>query len=472
MSNGRYDLAILGGGGAAFAAAAKANELGAKAVLINKGLPLGGTCVNVGCVPSKFLLELGFDRWRMLHPRFDALSRTEPAFDFGAAIREKEDIVLASRRLKYKDVLTSYKHVELIEERARLDGPGRIRADNRLIEARCILIATGSSNKPLPIAGLETIPAEDILDNVKAFQLAELPESLIVIGGGPTGLEVAQMFAHFGAKVTILEAADRLFSIAEPEISALIEDALRDENIAVHTGARTKSARKEGDELVLSVGLDGAEREFRSQKLLIAAGVRGNTKDLNLSSIALKADKNGFIEVDEFMRTRAAGLYAAGDVAGPPWLETLAAREGAIAVENALEGKRLSINYDAVPAAVFTEPQIALVGLSEKQSIERFGRCECRVVELKFVTKAAITNQTRGVAKMVIHPETRALLGFQVASPHAAELIHEAALAIQHGLKVDDLVNLVHVFPTYAEVVKITAQAFKRDVRHMSCCVE
>lgn len=468
----KVDLAIIGGGGAAFAAAAKANELGVRAVLFNKGLPLGGTCVNVGCVPSKTLLEIGFDRWRALHPRFKALGRAEPTFRFAGAIAEKDEIVLVSRQSKYKDVLTAYKNVELVEERARLDGPGRIRADNRLFEADHILIATGSSNKPLRLKGIETLAPGMVLDNIQAFGLEELPKSMIVIGAGPTGLEVAQMFAHFGTNVSCVEALDRPFALAEPEISKAIEEIFSEEGVEVCCKMSAKSVRQEGGTVVLTADVDGVEREFRAEKLFVAVGVKGNTEDLNLSSIGLKPDKNGFIEVDEFMQTRATKVYAAGDVAGPPWLETLAAREGAIAVENALEGKRLRINYDAVPAAVFTEPQVALVGLSEAESLKRFGRCDCRTVELKYVSKAAITNQTRGIAKMTVHPETRVVLGFQVVSPNAAELIHEAALAIQHGLKVDDLVNLVHVFPTYAEVVKITAQAFKRDVRHMSCCVE
>lgn len=468
----KVDLAIIGGGGAAFAAAAKANELGAGTVLFNKGLPLGGTCVNVGCVPSKTLLEVGFDRWRTLHPRFKALSASRMDFRFSDAIAEKDEIVLVSRESKYKDVLAGYKNVELIEERARLDGPGRIRADNRLFEAEHIIIATGSSNKPFRLKGIETLRPGAVLDNIEAFRLKDLPKSMIVIGAGPTGLEVAQMFAHFGTRVSCVEALDRPFSLAEPEISSAIEEVFRADGIDVCVRMTAKSVRQEGTEVVLTAEVAGTEREFRAEQLFVAIGVKGNTEDLDLSSVGLNPDRNGFIEVNEFMQTRAAKVYAAGDVAGPPWLETLAAREGAIAVENALEGRRLSINYDAVPAAVFTEPQVALVGLSEAEAVRRFGRCDCRVVELKYVSKAAITNETRGVAKMIVHPETRVVLGFQVVSPHAAELVHEAALAIQHGLKVDDIVNLVHVFPTYAEVIKITAQAFKRDVRHMSCCVE
>lgn len=468
----KYDLAIIGGGGAAFAAAAAADELGAKTVLFNKGLPLGGTCVNAGCVPSKILLETGFDRWRALKPRFRAVKTATPEFSFRDAIAEKDELVHASREAKYEKILSSFKHVELVEERARLDGPGRVRADNRLFEAEHVLLATGSSNKPLRLPGIETLALGTVLDNIEAFRLRELPKSMIVIGAGPTGLEVAQMFAHFGTKIACVEALDRPFSITEPEVSRVIEEMFKEDGIELCSKMTAKSVRQDGLDLVLSCEVGGKEREFRAEKLFVAVGVKGNTDELNLSSAGLKADKNGFVEVDEYMRTRARNVYAAGDVAGPPWLETLAAREGANAVKNAIGGQKLTINYDAVPAAVFTDPQVAVVGLTEAEAIKRFGACDCRGVELKYVSKAAITNEVRGYAKMVVHPKDGKVLGFHVVSPNAAELIHEPALAIQHGLKASDLIDLVHVFPTYSEVVKIAAQAFKRDVRHMSCCVE
>ena len=465
-------LAILGGGGAAFAAAAKANELGVKTALINKGLPLGGTCVNVGCVPSKFLLEIGFDRWRAVHPRFRALSSVLPAFDFAEVIAEKEEVVARNRRSKYQEILAGFKHVELIEERAQFEAPGRIRAGHILLEANQVLIATGSSNKPLHLPGMENLSETDVLDNIRAFGLRALPKSMMVLGGGPMGLETAQIFAHLGTKVTVIEAQDRVLAITEPEVSRTIQKIFTDDGIEVHTSTQVKAVRKLGNEIALTVGKQGHELEFRAEKLFVAIGVKGNTEDLNLSAIDLQADKNGFIAVDEQMRTQAPDVWAAGDVAGPPWLETLAAREGVIAVQNAFNSGKMTTNYDAVPFAVFTEPQVASVGLTEDESMHRLGRCNCRTVELRFVPKADITNQVQGIAKMAIHPDTRKILGFHLVSPNAAEIIHEAALAIQSGLTVEDIINLVHVFPTYSEVVKITAQAYHRDVKHMSCCVE
>jgi mercuric reductase len=272
--------------------------------------------------------------------------------------------------------------------------------------------------------------------------------------------------------VTVLQRRNRLLPITEPEISDAIAKNLEAEGIKIHLNSQPVKVRKDGREIILTVNTNGQVQELRAEKLFVAIGVRGNTKDLNLAAIDLKADEKGFIEVDEHMSTKAKNVYAAGDVTGAPWLETVAAREGAIAVASAFNAKPISINYDAIPAAVFIEPQVAIAGITEEELMRRIGKCSCRTVPLSFVPKADITNQTNGVAKMVIHPETNKIVGFHLVSPNAAEIIHEAALAIQHGLTIHDIINLVHVFPTYSEVIKITAQAFTRDIQNMSCCVE
>ncbi len=468
----KVDLAIIGGGGAAFAAASKANELGVSTVLVNKGLPMGGTCVNVGCVPSKFLLEAGSDIWRALYPRFNSISPRERHESFKEIMKEKAEVVQRNRLAKYTNVLQHYKKIEYIEERAKFEGPGLIRAGEVSIEAKFIVIATGSSGAALEIPGIEMLERSDVLTNIEAFELETLPKSMIVIGGGPTGLEVAQIFHRFGSEITVVQRRDRLLPITEPEISEAIAKNLGAEGIKIHLNSQPVKVRKDGREIVMTVDTNGEERELRAEKLFVAMGVRGNTRDLNLEAIDLRADGKGFIEVDEHMRTKAKNIYAAGDVTGAPWLETVAAREGAIAVASAFDAKPLSINYDAIPAAVFIEPQVAIAGITEEELMRRIGKCSCRTVPLSFVPKADITNQANGVAKMVIHPDTKKIVGFHLVSPNAAEIIHEAALAIQHGLTIHDIINLVHVFPSYSEVIKITAQAFTRDIQNMSCCVE
>jgi mercuric reductase len=470
--NMKVDLAIIGGGGAGFAAAAKANELGVKAVLINKGLPTGGTCVNVGCVPSKFLLEASFELWNPSHPRFNSISAIPSDLKFGDLINEKEDVVFRNRKNKYKDILPQYKTVTYIEERARMEGPNLVRAGNDLIETKNILICTGSSNRRLKIPGIETLAEDDVLDNITAFKLKSLPRSMIVIGGGYTGLEVAQMFSHFGTKIIQLEAKDRILSNMEPEVSLTAGEMLNKSGIDLYTGVRVKKIKKEANQIVVTVDMAGDERDFHAEKIFLAVGVKGNTEDLNLSAVGLETDHNGFIEVDDRMRTKTQGIYAAGDVAGPPLLETVAAREAAIAVETAFNGGSMDINYDVIPTAIFTNPQIASVGLTEAELMKRINICDCRTVELKYVPKADITNETLGVSKMVIDPRTGKIVGYHLISPNAAEIIHEATMAIKFGATIDDITDMIHVFPTFSEVMKITAQAFKRDIKAMSCCVE
>lgn len=398
----KVDLAIIGGGGAGFAAAAKANELGVDAVFINKGLPLGGTCVNVGCVPSKFLLEASFDYWNQSHPRFKAIDPSINSLKFQKLINEKEDVVSRNRKNKYQDILPKYKTVKFIEARACMEGPNKIKVGTEIIEAKNILICTGSSNRKLNIQGITNLSPEDVIYNIEAFKLKSLPKSMIVVGGGYTGIEVAQMFSHFGTKIIQLEAKERLLSKTEPEISTVVEEVLKKSGVEVYTAVKLKHVRKDGNEIILTTELSGKEREFRAEKLFTAIGVSGNTEDLNLDSIGVEIDKNGFINIDELMRTNVPGVFAAGDVAGPPWLETVAAREGAIAIETAFNGGKMSINYDEIPTAVFTNPQIASVGLTELELMRRINICECRTVELKYVPKADITNETLGISKMVI----------------------------------------------------------------------
>lgn len=468
----KVDLAIIGGGGAGFAAAAKADELGVQALLINKGLPTGGTCVNIGCVPSKFLLETSFDYWKGTRPRFKSISPRQEKFNFSQALIEKEEVIQRNRRAKYENVLSQFKSVKYYEKRASFEGPGKIRVGYDLVEAKNVLICTGSSNRKLNIPGMDTLTEEDVLDSASAFELKSQPKSMIIIGGGYTGIEVAQMFSHFGTKVVLLEAMDRILPRGEPEISKAVEKLLQCSGIDLHVGAKVKTVRKVSEEVVVEVEIEGIEHELRGERLFVAIGLKGNTEELNLKAIGLETDQHGFIEVDERMRTNVPGVFAAGDVAGPPWLETVAAREGAIAVETAFNVGMMSIDYDNVPTAIFTHPQIASVGLTESELMKRINVCECRTVELKYVPKADITNETLGASKMVIDPRSRKIVGFHLVSPHAAEIIHEATMAIKFGATVEDIIDMVHVFPTFSEVMKITAQAFKKDIRFMSCCIE
>lgn len=475
-----FDLVIIGGGGAAFAAATKAADLGKRALMVNSGLPLGGTCVNVGCMPSKHLLTVGDEFYYPQHPRFRALAVGDSAaFDFRTAIQEKDAVVATARERSYLNVLEAMETVTPVEGSGRFSGPRQIEVNGETYEAEKLLIATGSSTKPLPISGLD---AAGWLNNATAMQLDHLPQSMVVIGAGPLGLEFAQMFAHFGTRVTVVEATDQILPRHEHEVAEELQRCLEAEGIEFRVGVTIdRVERHDGHKVVFVRAGQGARRrrsltttveEVAAEEVLLAAGIKANTEDLDLERAGVKVGANGFIQVDQHYRTDNPDVFAAGDCVGKMPLETVAAKEGALAAENALTGSARTLNYDHVPHAVFTNPQVASVGVTEAEEMRRLGTCSCRTISMDAVPKALTINEDRGLFKMVVHTQTSQVLGVHIVAPHAADLIHEAALAVKFGLTVNDIIDTIHVFPTLSEGIKRVAQSFTRDVINMSCCVE
>ncbi|MBI2979849.1 MAG: mercury(II) reductase [Chloroflexi bacterium] len=466
----KYDIIIIGGGAAAFAAATKAADLSKTTLMVNSGLPLGGTCVNVGCMPSKNLLTVGDEFFYSQRPRFKALRNSvKPILDFQAAIKEKDRMVTKARRGNYINILRSLKNVTLLEDKAKLAGPSQVEVTGKIYEASKIIIAVGASTRPLPIPGLDAVRW---LNNVTALQLQKLPASMVIIGGGPQGLEFAQMFAHFGSKVTVLEAMPQILPRQEPEIAAELQQCLKEEGISIHTAARVERMAEQNGQKVVAFREGASAQEVECDEVLLAAGIRPNTAGLGLDKAGVKTDKNGFIQVNQYYQTDNPDIFAAGDCIGKMPLETVAAKEGALATENAFTAPVRTINYDHVPSAVFTNPQVASVGLTEEEEMRRFNTCLCRTIYMDVVPKALAVNETRGAFKMVIHPRNYKVLGVHIVAPFAADLIHEATIAVKHGLTIHDIIDTVHVFPTFSEGIKRVAQAFTRNVSKMSCCVE
>lgn len=466
----KYDLIIIGGGSAAFAAATKAADLKKTALMINSGLPLGGTCVNVGCMPSKHLLTVGDEYYYAQLPSFKAVRHgTRPVLDFKTAIREKDKVIAKARKQNYTRVLKSLKSVTLLEERARLAGPNQVEVEGKIYEADKIIIAVGASTKSLPIPGLDNVPW---LNNITAMQLQSLPASIVIIGGGPLGLEFAQMFAHFGSKVTVLEAMAQILPRHEPEIALELQRCLKVEGIDIHTAVRVEKVTERNGKKVITFEKSDSTREVECEEIMLATGIKPNTIDLGLEKAGVKMDKNGFIQVNQFYVTDNHNILAVGDCVGKMPLETVAAKEGALAAENALTIPVRTLDYDHVPSAIFTNPQVASVGLTEQEEMRRFNSCLCRTIYMNAVPRALAVSETRGIYKMAIHPHSHKVLGVNIVAPDAADIIHEATLAIRLGLTIDDIIDTIHVFPTFSEGIKRVAQAFTRDVSKMSCCVE
>ena len=465
----KFDLIIVGGGGGGFAAATVGSELGARVAMINSGLPLGGTCVNVGCVPSKTLLEIGNEYFQARHPRFLAVKAgSQPPLDFSAAIREKDEIVSALRESNYSRIAGEL-GISLIEGRARFVSPNQIEVNKEKLTAKKFIIATGSRPRILPFKGIDKV---SYLTNREALQLPRLPQSMVIIGSGPTGLEFAQMFSRFGSRVTVLEKENQLLPATEPVVAEELRRLFEAEGIEVHTGVVIDEIYEEKGLKVVAARAGKRDISARGEELLLATGVVPNGDDMGLEAAGVAVDPRGFIKVNREFRTSAAHIWAAGDVVGKAFLETVAAKEGHMAAGNALEGTSKTIDYNSVPRAVFTDPQVASVGFTEEEFMKRFNVCACRTVAISQVSKAKVIKETRGLVKMAIHPETRAIVGVHMVAPMAADLIHEAALAVKVKLNIEDLIDTVHVFPTLSEVFKLVAQSFTRDISKMSCCIE
>jgi mercuric reductase len=460
---------IIGGGAAAFAAATKASELGVKTAMINAGLPVGGTCANVGCVPSKHLLEVGHDYYYPSRNHFQAVTHGQSTFDFKTAMAVKDEVIDALRQSNYRKVLDGLENVTFIEGRAQFIAANEVGVDGQVLRGEQFLIATGSSPQIAPIPGIERVK---YLTNREALSLRTLPQSLIVIGSGPLGMEFAQMYQHFGTQVTVLERDERILMREEPEISEELRRCLEAEGLAIHTRVNFERVSAEGAVKIVEARIAGENRIFRAEQLLMATGVVPNTNDLRLDLVGVKTNRQGGVVVNEMLQTSTRHIWAAGDVVSRMPLETVAAKEGAIAASNALEKTQRTIDYTTIPHAVFTMPQVASVGLTEAQLMERIGLCACRTVRIAQVPKAKAIGEMRGLIKMVINPDTSVIVGVHIVAPLAADMIHEATLAVKHKLTVDDLIDTVHVFPTLSEGIKIVAQAFRRDISRMSCCVE
>lgn len=462
----RYDLLVIGAGSAAFAAAITAREQGASVAIVNGGT-LGGTCVNVGCIPSKNLIRAAEIAALAQQNPYPGLEVTARVTDFAALIGQKDEVVKRLRKKKYEDLLDVH-GIALIEGRARFRTAHEVEVGGRRVAGDAILIATGSRAWAPPIPGLDEV---EWLDSTRALDLEELPRRLTVIGGGYIACELGQMFHRFGSEVTFLKRRPGLLTgDHEPEIGRALQGYFEAEGIGVRTGLDIRQVRQEGADVVVTILQDGEEEEIRADRLLVAAGRVGNTEALELEAVGVETDARGFVRVDATGRTSVPHILAAGDVTGDLLLVTVAAQAAQNAVRNALGGGNEALDLSAVPTAVFSDPQVASVGLKEAEARAR--GLDVKVAQLSFedVPKAVAIHDTRGLIKMVADRATDRVLGVHIVGPLAADIIHEAALAVRFGLKTRDLVETVHVYPTMSEALKMVAQTFDRDVSTLSCC--
>jgi mercury(II) reductase len=464
-NNGSYDLAVIGAGSAGFSAAITAADQGAQVALIGCGT-IGGTCVNIGCVPSKTLIRAA----ETLHnarvaARFAGIAAEAELTDWQQTIRQKNALVSELRQAKYVDLLPAYNGIAYREGPARLVDGG-VAVDGTLVPAGKIIIATGARPAVPAISGIDTVP---YLTSTTALDLEELPRSLLVIGGGYIGAELAQMFARAGVKVTLV-CRSRLLPEAEPEIGAALTRYFEDEGITVVSGIAYRTIRKTEKGVALTVARDGQEMAIDADQVLITTGRAPNIEGLGLPEHGVALSPKGGVIVDDRMRTTRSGVYAAGDVTGRDQFVYMAAYGAKLAAKNALNGDSLRYDNSAMPAIVFTDPQVASVGLTEAAA--RAAGCAVRVstIGLDQVPRALAARDTRGLIKLVADASSGRLLGAHVLAPEGADSIQTAALAIRHGLTVGDLTDAIFPYLTTVEGLKLAALAFDKDVAKLSCC--
>ena len=460
------DLVIIGGGSAGFAAAIRAHELGARAVLVNAGT-IGGTCVNVGCVPSKTLIRAAEAHHRATHHRFAGIESSSRVTDFTAIIQQKDELVASLRQAKYVDVLAAYDNVRLLEGRAVFRSPDTIQVDGQELRSPRIVVTSGSRPWIPPIPGLrEAAP----LTSTSAFELDRLPKSIIVLGGRYIALECAQMLARLGARVTILQRSDHILPTEDDDLTEALQDGLREEGLDVVTSVQVKRVARDNGEVVVEAEVRGEPRRFRAERILCATGRRPITEAMGLGEAGIRLGDDGSVIVDDYLQSSAPGVYAAGDVIGEPSFVYTAAYEGRLAAENALNGNSRKRDYTALPWVIFTDPQVAGVGLNEKEAAQAGIDVDVARLNLDYVPRALAARDTRGFIKLIKKRGDDELLGARILAPEGGEQIMEAALAIRHGIGVSDLATAFHPYLTQAEGIKLCAQTFGKDVSKLSCC--
>jgi mercuric reductase len=477
MSENKYDLVILGSGSTAFAAALRTQELGKTSVMTEERT-VGGTCVNRGCLPSKNLIEAAKIIHDAKNPRYPGLIPTTMKFDFRELVRQKDEVIHDYRNKKYESLVGG--KIAIKEGHAEFLDAHTVEINGKRLTGEKILIATGSRPVLPQIAGLNEVPylTSDLLTNDEAMELTECPKSLLIIGGGYIALELGQMFNRFGTRVTILERSQQLLAHGyEPETGRVIGKIFAEEGIRVVTNAEVKAVQMENEEIVAVAQIGNDLQEFRAEKILLATGRRPNTDKISLEKAGVKIGENGQVLVNEFLQTNISHIYATGDVIGNQQNSQMAtpvgSQDGGIVAHNAFstEPKR-TVNHRVIPRAIFTDPQIGIVGMLESEAVKAGHRCWCNPLPMRLVPRAGAIRDTKGFIKMVADADTNEVLGVTMVGNNAGEVIHEAAMAMQFRAKLHDFIDLLHVYPTMAEALKIAAIARYKDPAKLSCCAE
>ncbi len=453
MKKVSHDVIVIGSGPGGYSAAIRAGQYGLKTALVERQPRLGGTCLLVGCIPTKALLHTAEVWQHFLNPGEDGIACQNPVLEYSKVIDRKNKIV--GKHSKGVEGLLKKNKVEWIKGHATLKGKGRIEVQSngssQTLEAKNIILATGSEARMLP--GLKADP-ELVLTNVEILDLQAVPKSLAIIGAGAVGVEFASMFQRFGTKVTLVEMLPRIVPVEDEEVSKELERVFRKSGIRVETGAKAENFRTPGSGVQFTLTMsNGKTEEIEAEKLLVAVGRRPNTENVGLENTRVELD-GGFVKTDGYQRTGEPGVYAIGDiVAGTPQLAHVATMEGMVAVAH-IAGKRATpINRNRIPGCTYTEPGIGSVGLTEAQA--RAQGYKVKVGKFPFVanSRATILGSHGGFVKVVADERYGEILGVHIIGPSGFELIAEAVAAMEAEATVDTLMHTIHAHPTLYEAV-------------------
>jgi mercuric reductase len=446
--NRRFDLIVLGSGSGARDGANKARqEYGADVALV-ESTRWGGSCPNIACKPTKAYL-VAADYVHDINTFVPKLGiEVGPARANLARVKARKDSLIVSRDT-WIERLQSAGHTSFDGVGAFVD-PQTIEVNGDRISAERILVATGSRTAVPPIDGLDEV---GWIDHVSALELTELPESLLVLGGGPVGLELAQMFSRFGSRVVVVQQPDRISPRSDATATDELTAALEDEGIEIRTGVTVSRVRRDGGEIVASFGGD----EIRVAQILLAAGRLPNVEQLELERAGIERTRAG-IAVDDELRTSVDGIWAAGDVTGTYQFTPVAQYEARVAVDNMFGGNGARAEYDSLPTVIFTDPELAAVGLTEQEAERRGLEHESAVHPIRYVQRASYTDIKRGLYKVIWERGSRRLLGIHVLTRGAGDIVQGFGLAMKLGATVDDVAGMHHAFPTFAEGLKAAAE--------------
>jgi len=465
-SKGQLHIAIIGSGSGAFASAIKAAEGGARVSIIEGADEIGGCCVNVGCVPSKILIRAAQLAQQQRDNPFTGLENQAPLISREILSNQQTSRVNELRSAKYQNILASNPALSLIKGYARFKDPqtliiGEANGQEQELKADRILIATGSIPSIPPIKGLTDTP---YWSSTEALFAEELPEHLVVIGSSVIALEIAQAYRRLGSEVTVL-ARHTLLYAEDPLLGEKLQECFEKEGICVLTNSQAEEVSYYGNQFSLKTN----EGLIESDKLLISTGRHANTANLHLDVVGIKTESNGAIIVNDKMETSVTNVYATGDCSSMPQFVYVAAAAGSRAGIN-MTGGDVRLDLSIMPTVIFTDPQVATVGLTETQAKEQKINTISRVLDMENVPRALANFETDGFIKLVVDEETGLIIGAQILAHEGGELIQSAALAIHNKMTVESLANQLFPYLTMVEGLKLCAQTFNKDVKELSCC--